>query len=417
MSPRHEASPPEPITISFAPMRVAEGPPPVQLRQRVPSGRAADPYRPMCGLEEVRDGDTVESWFRDQLLVAEAKQRAERSLENVVLRGKDIGDPDRPWVDVDLDSAKERLRVAAALGERELRDLSSGGNPFIPAGAAVYVAEAFAVAARARASLFAALPQLPLPRYGLKVEVPRLTSGSAVAVVSAENTPVTEVDPATALASSARAYIAGQVDASRQLIEMARPGFDQVLARDLGAALGTNVDSQLVTGINSSGQTEGLSQVSGTIAVSYTDASPTPNELVSKIWDAFRQIAEQGGGPPEPGGDNYLIVLAPRRLAWLSANTGSTSSLTLPPLPGRVVATAGIRTALGVGTNEDEIYLLARSESFCGASEPVIAVYPEVGSSTLTVRVQARQSVAAMFSRQPKAIARISGTGLVAPTL
>jgi hypothetical protein len=61
--------------------------------------------------------------------------------------------------------------------------------------------------------------------------------------------------------------------------------------------------------------------------------------------------------------------------------------------------------------------VVARDEVFAAANAPELAVYPEVGSSTLTVRVQARQAVAAMFSRQPKSIARISGTGLAAPIL
>jgi hypothetical protein len=206
------------------------------------------------------------------------------------------------------------------------------------------------------------------------------------------------------------------VDVSRQLLEQARPRFDQVISADLGRALGVAVDSQLVTGTNANGQTEGLATVSGINTVTYTDASPTVTKTISKIWAGFQAIAESGGGPPEPGPDNYVVVMAPRRLAQLSANSGLTSAPILPPLPGRVVATSGVRLTLGGGT-EDEIFVIARDEVFVGADAPVLQAFPEVGSGTLTVRLQARQSVAAMFSRQPKAIARISGTGLAAPTL
>jgi hypothetical protein len=403
VSPRHEAS-----LKSDAPF--------VQMRGLKPSDGGV-PYRVMRRLEEIGEGDNCHSWWGDKLKVADSRARANAATSSPIYRGRDPGDIDRPGADLGLDDAEERLRIAAAIGATELRDLSSSGNTFVPSGVAVYVATEFAVAARARASLFAALPQLTLPQYGLKVEVPKLTAGGSVAVVASDNATVTEVDPTTGLASSTRAYVAGQVDVSRQLLEMSRPGFDQVMSADLGRALGVAVDSQLVTGTNANGQTEGLATVSGAIAVTYTDASPTTNKTVSKIWEAFRQISEQGGGPPEPGPENYIVAMAPRRLAQLSANSGSTSAVTMPPLPGRVVATSGIRTVLGAGTNEDEIYVICRSETFVGASEPVLAVYPEVGSATLTVRLQARQSVAAMFSRQPKAIARISGTGLAAPVL
>jgi Phage capsid family len=386
------------------------------LRGRQQSGIAADPYRQMRQLEDVDEGVSVNSWWRDQLIIADSRVSADRAFA-ARARRLDGGDPENPAADDELEDAKERLRISRAFAERELRDLSSSGNTFIPAGAAVYVASEFSVAARARASLFDALPQRPLPEFGLKVEVPRLVTGGSVAVVASENSAVSETDPTSALASSARAYLAGNVDVSRQLLELARPGIDQVVSRDLGRDLGLKVDQQLVTGSNAAGQTEGLATVAGTIAITYTAATPTLNKLVSAIWDGARQIAEQGGGPSELTPDNYLVVMAPRRFAYLSANTGSTSgSVTMPPLPGQAVATPGCRTVLGAGTNEDEIYVIAKDEVFVGSTPPMLAIYPEAGSSTLTVRLQARQSVATMFSRQPKAIARISGTGLVSPT-
>jgi hypothetical protein len=406
MSPRHEASAVERL--------------PVQIRGRRSSTITAEPYAPMRGLQEIQDGDRVDSWWGDQLMLADSQERSRRASGSPLLRGRDQGDPDRPGIGTpdDLAAAQERLRLARVFAGRELRDMSASGNPFVPAGVAVYVAEEFSAAARARASLFDALPQRLLPRFGLKVEVPKLTGGGSVAVVASENTAVSETDPTTGLASSGRAYVAGIVDVSRQLLELSRPSFDQVISADLGRALGVAVDQQLVAGTNLNGQTEGLATVSGINSVAYTDASPTPNELVSKIWAGFQAIAESGGGPSEPGDDNYLIAMAPRRISWLAANTGQTAAVpALPALPGRVVASPGIRTTLGAGTNEDEIYLIARGEVFVGADPPTLAVYPEIGSGTLTVRLQARQSLAAMFSRQPKAIARISGTGLVAPTL
>ena len=223
-----------------------------------------------------------------------------------------------------------------------------------------------------------------------------------------------ETDPTTALASSNVAYIAGQVDMSRQLFDFARPGLDLVLAADLGADLGARVDVQAVQGTNANGQTLGLANVGGIVSVSYTDASPTPGELVSKIWEAYRQLADAtvGYGVSDPGA--YLTIMHPGRYAWLQAGFSTPID---ELLPGTVVQSAGIRSTLGAGTNEDEIFILVRDESFLCLDAPTFAVYPEVGSSTLTVRVQARQALAAMLARQPKSIARIFGTGLANVTL
>lgn len=75
---------------------------------------------------------------------------------------------------------------------------------------------------------------------------------------------------------------------------------------------------------------------------------------------------------------------------------------------------AGPRLTLGGGT-EDEAFAIARQEVFIGRERPQIRIYEDVGSAILTVRLQAIQQAAAMFSRQPKAIARISGTGMANP--
>jgi hypothetical protein len=209
------------------------------------------------------------------------------------------------------------------------------------------------------------------------------------------------------------------VDVSRQLLEFgSRPGIDQVMAIDLGNDLGLKIDQQLISGTNANGQTLGLASVSGINTVTYTSATPTAAALVSKIWSAYQAIAEAGGGPSEPGPDNYVVLVAPRRAAFLGADAGRTSATpVLPELPGRLVFSPGIRLNGGAGTNEDEVFVVARNEVFVALSRPVFAVYPEFGSSTLTVRLSARQYVAAMFARQPKAIARISGTGLTPPVL
>jgi hypothetical protein len=363
----------------------------------------------------------VPSFWFDLLLEREADQRVERAFASPLLRGRDPGMPSNLSTDDELAEARERLQALREFDRYELdrlaqRDLTSSG--FVPAaGAPMFLAEQFATAARARAGLAAVLRQEPLPQQGDHIEAPRLTTGAAVAVVPSENAVVQETDPASALASSNKALISGQVDVSRQLLEFSRPGIDEVLSLDLGNDTGLKIDQQLIAGTNANGQTQGMAGLSGINTVAYTSGTPTAAALISKIWNAFQLIADSGGGPSQPTSDNYLVVVAPRRAAALGADQGQTSATpVLPGLPGQLVVTSGIRQALGAGTNEDEIFVIAKAEVFVALSRPQFQVFEQVGSSTQTVRLQARQYAAAMFARQPKGICRISGTGLVTPT-
>jgi HK97 family phage major capsid protein len=359
------------------------------------------------------------SFFRDLLIVAEHDARRAQARANPVLRGhvdEPIPAPGERSAG-GVEGARSRLRRAARqMGPLERRDLSTAagtGGEFVPPGAPAFIGVEFAAAARAQATLAAALPRRPLPDAGLKIEVPRIATGATVAVQASENAAVSETDPTTAMASSNLATIAGDVDMSRQLFERARPGMDEVLARDLGRALGAALDAQLVAGTNATGQTRGIANVTGIIAVTYTDASPTVAEIVSKIFDAYQQLAGSSGyGIASP--DEYVVVLHPRRLALLSTSADALRSL---ESFAALIPTAGVRTTLGAGTNEDEIFVVARGEVFVAQGEPVIDIFPEVGSTTATVRVQARQYAGAMFGRAPNAVARISGTGLSPPLL
>jgi HK97 family phage major capsid protein len=361
------------------------------------------------------------SWFQDRVLVREAEERADAAAMDPGLRGIELGaarlpQPGEPTVE----QARQRLddlRSAQKLNiGYEQRDLSTsdapGGGAFVPAGAPIFVAEAFGDAARLEASLAREMVQRPLPPYGKTVESARIESGAAVAIQASENSSVQETDLDVAVVSAPIGLIAGQNDVSRQLFERSVLGIDDVLARDLGRALAIEMDRQLVSGSGLSGQLKGLASVSGIVSVSYTDASPTPAELVSKIWSAFEQLSGASGfGVSDPS--RYLLVMHPRRFAWL-ANGFSTPIREL--LPFRIVISAAVRSTLGAGTNEDEIFLLVKDQAIAYLGEPSISVYPEIGSAAMTIRVQARQ-YGSLLVRVPNAIARVSGSGLTAPVL
>jgi hypothetical protein len=201
---------------------------------------------------------------------------------------------------------------------------------------------------------------------------------------------------------------------SVQALERSLPGFDLVLAADLGRALASALDVALVTGTNANGQPLGLVNVTGIKTVAYTDASATAQEFLSKTWAAYDQIATSGWGTATLG--LYATVIHTRRLAFLFANAQNAQTLR-PQVPGNLVPCAALRSTLGASTNEDEAFVLVPSELPVYAEPPVFVINVESLSGTLTVRIVARQAIATGFGRAPGAICRISGTGMSAPSL
>jgi hypothetical protein len=191
-----------------------------------------------------------------------------------------------------------------------------------------------------------------------------------------------------------------------------------VIANELGRKYGQTLDDQHVSGSGASGQLLGLAIVSGIIAITYTDASPTAPRTLSKIWSAYASLANTATGYGVADPNAYLTVMAPRRYASLFANQGGTAIATPPLLPGTTVPCGGVRLNLGAGTNEDEVLVVERSQAVLFNSESRIQVHEAIAESDqLKVRVSVVGYAALAANRQPTAVARVSGTGLTPPSL
>jgi hypothetical protein len=193
--------------------------------------------------------------------------------------------------------------------------------------------------------------------------------------------------------------VAGQVDVSRQLFDRALPDFDTVLVRDLGAALGAKVDEEIVNRSGSGGHTLGLLNVTDIGAQTYTDESPTVDELLSKTAGAFADVAANSSRTQSS------CTRAGGRGPWRPDSSGVQIK---PEFPAEVVMTAGVPTDLGGGT-EDAIIVLDRSETRLFMSRPTFHVMPDVVSGNLAVRVQARCYCAPLANRQPASISAVTG--------
>jgi hypothetical protein len=304
--------------------------------------------------------------------------------------------------------------------------VTAGGN-FVPPE---YLGDLYAATARAGRPFADAIP-IKLQHNagtGMNITLPRITTGTSVAEIVTENsTTVSSTDIVEALLTVPVRTIAGQQDVSQQLLDHSQPGIDQVIFVDLRSAYDAKLDTFLLAGTGNSGQHLGIRAVSGTNAITYTQATPTAALTVPPIYNGIQSVASNRFMPAD------LILMHPRRAAYLASNLSSTFPLfqlgDLYQASGtqvqgmvqnfaglNVVLDANIATNYGAATNQDEIYVIRAQDLVLWEGDLQARVMEQTLSNTLTVRLQLYAYSAFASGRFPKSISVISGTGLVAPT-
>ncbi|MEK9725974.1 MAG: phage major capsid protein, partial [Rhodospirillaceae bacterium] len=334
------------------------------------------------------------------------------------------------------DSANQRLqRHGVEVSRNEGIDVSRdvGTSAFGALVVPQYLTELYAPLARAGRPFANICMSLPLPDEGMTLNIPRGTTGTAAAAQATENSGVQETDfDETTLAVSVRTY-AGQQDVSRQALERGR-GIDQIIYADLAADYATKVDAALLMGAGTNGTHLGVTEVSSINAVTYTDNDPTVAEFWPKLHDAIQKVNSNRYLPPT------VIVMHPRRWGWIQA--GLTSSLPIAAQSGApvnsvavnqavaygqvvgniaglpVVTDANIATDQGAGT-EDSVLVLRAEDMLLweqGDGSPRELRFEETTAGSLTTKLVVYGYSAFAGGRYPKAVAEITGTGLIAPT-
>ena len=353
------------------------------------------------------------------------RERGEHSFFTDAFRFKANADPE----------ARERLerhgREVLDAGV-QLRDVGTGA--FAGLTIPQFMVDLVAPLARAGRPFANSVRHLPLSASGMVISISKVTTGSAVAAQAAENDAVQETNiDDTKLDVDIRTY-AGQQDVSRQALERSEI-VEQLVYADLVSDYHTKLDDAALNGAGTSGTHKGIRSASGLIAVTYTDASPTVAEFISKLADAIQQINSQRFLPAT------VIWMHPRRWGWLTAASDSTGRpLVVPKAPmnpvgvgqaaeyGQVVGElmglpvitdANLPTNLGGGTNQDPVLVGRADENLLweeGDGMPRQLRFEETDGGNLTVKLVVYGYSAFTAERYPKANAAIDGTGLIAPT-
>jgi HK97 family phage major capsid protein len=312
----------------------------------------------------------------------------------------------------------------------EQRDLSStdgvGGDFVFP----LYLADEWLPLSRAGRPFANAIQNLPLPPYTDVLTLPRLVTGSATSA-QADLGAVSETDPTTGSLSVPVKTQAGQVDVARQLLDRGQPGTDQWIFADLIADLNTKIDLQCLVGSGSGANVKGVLSDSNRVQITYTDASPTVAEFYSKVQDAAQRIATARFLPAD------LLVLHPRRWAWILASADTTGRPLVSPTAGgqnavgtsqmtaqgpagtfgglRVIVDANLPINLGSGTNEDVAIVTRSADHYLWEpGPPQTRVHDSVLSGNLAVRLQVWNYLAYSSERYSAATVTIGGSGMAA---
>lgn len=270
-----------------------------------------------------------------------------------------------------------------------------------------------------------------LPADGTSVNISRITTATSAAAQSSENSAVSETNIDDTLLTENLFTVAGQQTLSRQAIDRGT-GTEDVTLNDLVRRYHSALDSKLLNDA-----TTGLTNVAQ--SVPYTDASPTAAELYPKVLQAQSQLEavmlDQGVG------DLYAVMHS-RRWAWMQSQVGTSWPFIGQPgygaqqgganlatgygqgvrgiLPNgiKVIVDNNIATNLGVGTNEDEIYIVNAAELHLweDASAPMFIRAEQPSAASLGVLLVVYGYAAYSFRRYTNGHQKIAGTGLVTPT-
>ncbi|MEV5953733.1 phage major capsid protein [Streptomyces sp. NPDC051987] len=358
----------------------------------------------------------------------------------------------RHGAEIDADMPKrERARRAAADRDRDAldRDLNVRGrgtvfekrvNPnrtdgqggyFVPP---LWLVDDYIDLPRFGRTFANTVRNMALPPGTDSVNVPKVATGTATGMQTADAAAVTSTDLTDTSVSAPVRTIAGQQDVAIQLLDQSPVAFDEVVFADLIADYNMRLDTQCWSGSGSSGQLKGVLNVSGINSVTYTDATPTLPELYAPLMQALSLSAKNRKMMPT------AVFLTPSRWFWMASQLDSQNRpFILPetnapfnPLAlqtggdvegpvGRVLnfpllADGNIPANLGAGTNEDRIAAMRTSDLYLWEGSMRTRVLQEVLSGTLQVRFQVYNYAAFMPDRRPETISVISGTGVIAPT-
>jgi HK97 family phage major capsid protein len=377
--------------------------------------------------------DLARAQFRADHNAAERLQRHAAELR-VELPARERRREERARAQMDEIATAEHWRDeqrAAAFETRVNPNRTDGtGGYFVPP---LWLIDEYIALPRFGRPIADSVRNLELPGGTDSINLPKVATGSSTAAQTADGAAVSSTDITDTSVSAAVYTVAGQQDASMQLLDQSpSPGFDSIIFGDLQADLALRQDVYVIDGTGSNGQPTGILQVSSPNAITYTDASPTLPEMWIPWIQSVSQIATNRKMPATA---TFVIpaiwywgcsqldttnrpLLLPEQMGPFNPMALQTGAVSEGPAGRLTVGTpvildGNIPTNKGGGTNETRIITLRTSDLYLWEGAVQTRVLTEVLSGTLQVRFQIYRYAAFMPNRLSKAISIVSGTGMI----
>ncbi len=360
-----------------------------------------------------RKHDNQNSYLRDLIMVDQRRDDSGQARERL----------DRHAAEVGQSPVFDRPEYRSAIGG--LSRVDGQGGFFVPPAWLVDEWITYARPGRTFANL---ISQHPLPGGTDSINVPKILTGTATGIQTADLQPVAETDLTDTYITSAVRTISGQQSVALQLIDQSPISFDDVVLTDLAAAQAVTVDQQCLYGTGTSGQILGLANWPGITSIACSDPN-TIQGIYGSLANAINLIWTQRFAAPT------AIVMHPRRwaalLAMLDANNrplflpegnnpmnaaGIMANVEPQNLVGRALGLPIFTDAVITTTNgnespvgdEDVIYVLRAQDVVLYESGVRARVLPEPLAANLAVLIQL-YSYLAFAVRYPASVVEISG--------
>jgi len=332
-------------------------------------------------------------------------------------------------------NAADRLRRNNAENGMERRALGNtngtggSGGEFAPPGFLVDEYVKLARPGRVTADRFR---HEDLPSGVSSINVPKVATGTTVAVQSTQNTALAQTDVTTASLSSGIVTHGGKQVVSRQLLDQSAVPFDRVILEDLAAdharALGTDV----ITGSGTGGQLRGFLTPASTSVNTWTSTTPTAQAFYGRL--AQLQGAINGSRFKAPD----TVVMHPRRWAWFASYVDSSGRPLVVPTAGGfnalanrddnqgvghvgqvlgmdVFTDANLPTNLGAGSNQDVVLTMVSDDIVLWESPLQAESFEAPYADSMGVLYRIFNYTALIPDRYLASLGQITGTGLTPP--
>jgi len=332
-------------------------------------------------------------------------------------------------------NAADRLRRNNAENGMERRALGNtngtggSGGEFAPPG---FLVDEYVKLARPGRVVADRFRHEMLPPGVSSINVPRVATGTTVAVQSTQNTALAQTDVTTASLSSGIVTHGGKQVVSRQLLDQSAVPFDRVILEDLAADHARSLGTAAITGTGTGGQLRGYLTPASTSVNTWTTTSPTAQAFYGRLAQLQGTINGSRFKAPD------TVVMHPRRWAWFASYVDSSGRPLVVPTAGGfnalanrddnqgvghvgqvlgmdVFTDANIPTNLGAATNQDIVLTMVSDDIVLWESPLQAESFEAPYADSMGVLYRIFNYTALIPDRYLASLGQITGTGLTPP--